>query len=267
MRRRQNDKVGKGNNRRTLPRRNDGRTAKRSQSDLRLDTIAKVATVLDHESRNLIGALKTCLQVLRRNPHLSADDNELLEIIESGANRLGEIVEQFAAFKESAQPRFVEVKVHPLIEQTAAALKRDERCANAIVIEQSFDPAVDGVVADGAELRQILWHLFLNAAQAMGAQGTLTVRTKRASAEVIIGVSDTGPGIAPGVRRHIYDPLYSTKTRGAGLGLAIVKRFVEQHGGRITAESGKGARFTIRLPIEQKFKQSALAGARSKDGD
>ena len=107
---------------RKLPSRAAGNAADRSTRDPSLDMIAKVATVLDHESRNLLGALKTCLQVLRRNPHLSADDNELLAIIESGSNRLGEIVGQFSAFKESQQPRFAAVKLHPLIEQTAAAL-------------------------------------------------------------------------------------------------------------------------------------------------
>jgi signal transduction histidine kinase len=260
------DKLGTGNNRRKPPIRTGGRIAQRSQSDPRLDTIAKVATVLDHESRNLLGALKTCMQVLRRNPQLSADDKELLEIIDSGANRLGEIVGQFSAFKGSVQPRFAEVKLHLLIEQTMAALKRDERCAQAIMIERKFDSAIDGISADGAQLRQILWQLFLNAAQAMGAQGTLTVRTKRAGGEVIIGVSDTGPGIPPEARRRIYEPLYSTKTRGAGLGLTIVKRFVEQHGGRIAAQSddGKGSSFTIRLPIEPTIEQAGLAGKRFK---
>ncbi|MGH7888228.1 MAG: two-component system sensor histidine kinase NtrB [Candidatus Binatia bacterium] len=267
MKRPLSDKLATAKNSRTPPIREVGRIADRLQSDPRLDTIAKVATVLDHESRNLLGALKTCVQILRRNPQLSTDDREILEVIESGSNRLGEIVGQFSAFKESQQPCFAAVKLHPLIEQTAAALKRDERCAQAIVIERSFDSAIDAVTADGAELRQILWQLFLNAAQAMGAAGTLTLQTERAGAEIIIRVKDTGPGIPPSLRRLIYEPFYSTKTRGAGLGLAIVKRFVEQHGGGIAVESdhGKGASFTIRLPIEQKIEPAALAGTRSKN--
>jgi len=261
MRRSRNDKPIIANNQRTAALRKGGRNADRSQSDPRLKTIAKVATVLDHESRNLLGALKTCLQVLRRNQQLSDDDRELLEIIDSGANRLNEIVGQFSAFRESLQPRFTEVKLHALIEQTAAALKRDERCAPAIVIEQRFDPAIDGITADGEQLRQILWQLLLNAAQAMGAGGTLRLRTRRAGAKVVIGVSDTGPGIRPALRRQIFDPLFSTKTRGAGLGLAIVKRFVERHGGRIAVAraDGQGARFTIRLPIARKVEPAVVA--------
>lgn len=238
------------------------------REQVRLDTLGSVAAVLSHESRNLLGALGTCVQVLRRNPHLSADDSELLDIVQAGANRLSEIVGQFAMFRRAQPADFAALDPHELIDQTLTKLRQDDRCSPLIAIERQFDPAIDGISVDATQLRQILWQLFLNAAQAMGAQGTLTVRTERTGREILIQVSDTGPGIPPEVRRRIFEPLYSTKTRGAGLGLTIVKRFVEQHGGRIAVASadGKGTSFTIRLPIEQMIKQSAPADARFKNG-
>ncbi len=220
----------------------------------RLETIGDVAAVLSHESRNLLGALRTCVQVLRRNPHLTSDDTELLDIIQSGANRLNEIVGQFSLFRGETPLQMREVNLHELIDTTLASLQRDERCSSSLAIQRRFDTSLQSIMGDPAQLGQVLWHLFLNAAQAIGARGQLHVQTQNVGREIEISVRDTGPGIPKNVMQHIFEPLYSTKPRGAGLGLAIVRRIVEAHGGVITAQSepGKGARFTLRLPAGSK---------------
>ena len=220
----------------------------------KLDTLGAVAAVFAHESRNLLGALGTCVQVLRRNPNLTSDDAELLDIIQSGANRLNEIVGQFSVFRSGKALRINEVKLHEIIDATLAALQRDERYSSSIVVRRRFDASPISIKADGERLGQALWHLLLNAAQAMRDRGQLDVQTRQIGRKVEISVHDSGPGIPANVMPRIFEPLFSTKTRGAGLGLAIARRIVEEHGGTITAQSeaGKGARFIVRLPVGSK---------------
>ncbi len=220
----------------------------------RIDTIRDVAAVLGHETRNLLGALGTCVQVLRKNPQITEDDAELLDIIQSGSRRLNEIVSEFSAFGRSKAFEFEEVELRELVEQTLALLQRDDRCSPSIVMRPQLDPSVRYVRADREQMQQLLLNLFLNAVQAMGDKGQLDVETHRAGREIKILVRDTGPGIPREVLRRIFEPLYSTKSRGAGLGLSIARSIVEGHGGRIAVESenGKGTSFIVRLPIERK---------------
>ncbi len=220
----------------------------------RLDTIGVVAAVLGHESRNLLGALDTCVQLLRKNSQITDDDAELLDIIQSGSRRLNEIVSEFSAFGRPPAPKFEEVELGELIEQTLALLQRDERCSSSIVMRPQFDPSLRYVKADREQMRLLLWNLTLNAVQAMGDQGQLDVETHRNGRKIKILIRDTGPGIPRDALPRIFEPLYSTKSRGIGLGLSIARSIVEAHGGRIAVESenGKGASFILRLPIEPK---------------
>jgi signal transduction histidine kinase len=84
----------------------------------------------------------------------------------------------------------------------------------------------------------------------MAGGGALTLGAQAAGDTIRLTVSDTGPGIAPGVRARIFDPYFSTRRDGLGLGLTIARRIVEAHGGRIDVDStpGRGARFTVTLP-------------------
>jgi signal transduction histidine kinase len=107
-------------------------------------------------------------------------------------------------------------------------------------------------------LTQAILNLCINACQAMGSEGTLTVS---ASVEVRSGhsyaqvtVADTGPGIAEAVMASIYKPFFTTKgEQGTGLGLAICQKIIETHKGTITAanQPSGGAVFTVRLPVAE----------------
>jgi len=220
----------------------------------RIDTVGAIASAFGHEARNLLGALKTCVQVLRRNPHITPEDSELLDIIQTGSQRLNEFLSQLTTFGHNHPPRFEEVDLHELIEEVLNLLQSDDRCSRSIVIRRNFDPSIHAIQVDRYRLGQLFWNLFLNAIQAMGEQGELHVETLREGAEVEIFVRDTGPGIPETILPNIFEPFYSTKPKGIGLGLAIVRRIVEEHGGQIAAHDEKetGTCFTVRLPVEPK---------------
>jgi len=220
----------------------------------RMAAIGEVADTVAHEARNLLGALSTCVQLLRMNPHITREEAELLDIIQTGSHRLDEIASDLLALGRPRPPHFQEVDLHELIGETFALLKRDDRCPSSIVCLRQFDPSLQKVRADRDQLRQVFWNLFLNAVQAMGEKGMLRVETQSAGSQVKVLVRDTGPGIPTTVLPSIFEPFSSTKPGRTGLGLAIVRRIVEEHGGQITVDSqqGLGACFTLSLPLDPK---------------
>jgi two-component system NtrC family sensor kinase len=108
------------------------------------------------------------------------------------------------------------------------------------------------VHADFGELRQAFVNLALNAMEAMGKAGRLTVETRAAEdgAAVEIAISDSGPGIPEEIRSKIFDPFFTTKEKGTGLGLSVVYGIVQRHRGTIDLVSapGQGTCFTLRFP-------------------
>ncbi|HET7853384.1 MAG TPA: GAF domain-containing protein [Candidatus Methylomirabilis sp.] len=207
----------------------------------RMATMGEVAAMVAHETRNPLGALSNCVQLLWANPHITGEDAELLDIIQGETRRLNQIVSDFLAFGRPREPHFQEVDLHELINEAFALLQRDDRCSSSNIFRRQFDASLQKVWADRDQLRQVLWNLFLNAVQAMKESGTLQVETRNTTSGVEILVQDTGPGIPRTVLSNIFEPFYSTKPGGTGLGLAIVQRIVEEHGARITVESQAGA--------------------------
>jgi len=217
----------------------------------RMAAMGEIAAAVAHETRNPLGALSNCVQLLRMNAQLTGEDKELLEIVQAETQRLNEIVSDFLAFGRPRPPHFDEVDLNELLDETLAFLQRDDRCAPSVTAVRRFAPGLPKVRADRDQVRQVFWNLFLNAVQVMGEEGTLRIDTRRAGGEVEIVVRDTGPGIPATVLPRIFEPFYTTKAGGTGLGLSIVRRIVEEHGGRITVESheGAGACFTVSIPV------------------
>lgn len=216
----------------------------------RLEILGQVARVLTHETRNIVGSFTTCLEILRRNAQLAQDDRELVTIMQSGASRLNEIVDQFAAFGHRAPLRFESVDIAEIINGVIQRLLSDQRCSAAIDISARLDPTIGRIYADRTRLATVCWTLCLNAVQAMGDSGRLEIATRRARRAVEILVRDNGPGVAAAIRGEIFAPLFTTKTRATGLGLAIARRIAEEHGGHLQLGRTRDSTtcFIVRLP-------------------
>ncbi|MGH7854506.1 MAG: two-component system sensor histidine kinase NtrB [Candidatus Binatia bacterium] len=215
-----------------------------------LKTLNQLVQVLSHETRNILGSFATCLELLRRSAQLNKDDRELVDILQSGARRLNEISEQFAAFGPRPPLRVERVELSEIIAGVIDRLRRDERCSSTLDIRVVCDPAIDRIAADRNLLAKVLWNLVLNAAQAMGERGTLAIETTRTDRAVEIRVRDSGPGVPASLRGKIFQPLFTTRTRATGLGLTIARNIVEEHGGEIKLHTGqkKGSLFKVTLP-------------------
>jgi signal transduction histidine kinase len=124
-----------------------------------------------------------------------------------------------------------------------------------ISLQRNFQAGDDLIPGDDSQLEQVFLNLLLNAADAIGEEGTLNVTTEMletaAGPHISIRVSDTGAGIAAENLAQIFEPFFTTKPRGTGLGLAVARRIVEEHKGeiRVETEVGKGTSFIVRLPV------------------
>jgi signal transduction histidine kinase len=150
-------------------------------------------------------------------------------------------------FARTPSPKITRTSTEQLVSD---ALRRVV-APNNVVIEKELDPSLPALDVDPFLMQRALTNIIGNALQAMPNGGTLSIKTKKNGQSASIRVADTGTGIPPENIRKLFEPLFTTKSRGVGLGLAIVKSMIEAHGGTITVESdvGRGAKFCITLPL------------------
>ena len=109
------------------------------------------------------------------------------------------------------------------------------------------------VPLDREQMHIVFLNVLLNAAQAMGLCGEIEVGIETAHRECEVSVADRGPGVAPALLEKMFQPFFSTKSRGAGLGLPTARRIVESHGGSLAARArdGGGTVLTVTLPLRK----------------
>ena len=178
-----------------------------------------------------------------------------VELMVTQGDRMAKIVRNLLYFARQRPPERVPINVHQVIEQTLA-LRQNQLTLSGITVERHFAEELPTVVGDGQQLQQVFLNLILNAEQAIAAEnrgGRIVFRTqvleqRWVRAEVI----DDGPGIPPDVLPRIFEPFFTTKEVGigTGLGLSVSYGIVEEHGGRLSAESEPGRTlFTLDLPV------------------
>jgi signal transduction histidine kinase len=220
----------------------------------RLAYIGTLASGLAHEIRNPLNSIKINVELLeseldgarRAEP---AALKKRLGRIRREADQLAAILDEFLAF---ARPPKMELLVTDLNQYLEDLLEFYEpECRRAgIVIKREFARELYPVRIDPAQFKNVVLNLLINAREAIGEQGEITVSTRELHNEVQIRVADNGGGVKAGDEERIFDVFFSTKEHGTGLGLAIARRIVEEHGGRLRLENrpGVGAAFVIRLP-------------------
>jgi two-component system sensor histidine kinase PilS (NtrC family) len=216
----------------------------------RLADLGRLAAGLAHELRNPLASMMGSVELLRSTSQAD-DERRLLDIVQREGSRLANLVTEFLAFARPVPPRREPVDLAALAAETLDAFAHDPAAA-AVALERDLQPAP--ARADPVQVRQVLWNLLANAAQAF-APGSAGGRVRVACRALPGGgaelsVADDGPGIEPEDLRRLFTPFFTTKPSGTGLGLATIARIVDAHGGAVAAESepGRGARFTVRLP-------------------
>jgi signal transduction histidine kinase len=235
--------------------------ADRLECDIRqLDRLASVGTLaaeMAHEVRNAMVAVKTFVDLLvEKNP-----DADLAATVSREMTRVDSIVAQVLKYSRNAAPVIKPTSAHALINHALGMVKSRLGGRN-ISVETRLAAAPDSIHGDENHLHQAILNVLINASEAMGSDGTLSIETEFIAGpdhngaeyvsqrQVRILVRDSGPGIPSETMAHLFEPFFTTKTNGTGLGLAITRRIIHEHHGLISAESepGRGATFQIMLP-------------------
>ena len=224
------------------------------QNMRRLDRLASLGTLsasLAHEIKNGMVAIKTFTDLLVQK----GQDTELTEVVSRELQRINAIVTQMLRFAAPKAATFATVHVHELLDHSLRLLHH-QITGKSISLQRRYGARADTVRGDDAQLQQAFMNLLLNALEAMGPKGVLTVATEIAEAKpgscwMRIHIQDTGVGIAQGNQGRLFEPFFTTKKNGTGLGLAISQRIAHEHQGAIEAQSevNRGSTFSFSLPV------------------
>jgi two-component system, NtrC family, sensor kinase len=176
-----------------------------------------------------------------------------LDEIDKAVRRGRGITHKILSFVRKTEPRMEECDLNQLLDEVAS-MKGKEFEVSDIRVEKEYDD-LPKVLIDPDLLQQVFLNLLNNAGDAVGRNGTITLKTTTRDGTVRISISDTGIGMTPETVEQSFKPFFTTKKggRGTGLGLPICVNIVEGFGGRIEVEStpGVGTEFTVVLPAPQ----------------
>lgn len=231
----------------------------------KLAAVGRLAASIAHEVNNPLEAIKNSLYLLTTSRDMEKNAR-FLEVARKETERVSHIIRQMLGFaRRSGEVEWVEP--NQLIEETLILVEKKMKQAR-VEIARHFDPELPKVRARADQLRQVFLNLLLNAQQAMEKGGRITVRTsvyeQALQPTVSVQISDTGRGISEADLARIFEPFFSTRSKGTGLGLWVTQDIVRHHGGRIeaTSEEGAGTTFNVILPVDSPTLSEADAGKR-----
>jgi PAS domain S-box-containing protein len=222
----------------------------------KLAAASRLAATVAHEINNPLEAVGNLVYLARLEPGTPKPALEHLALAEEQLERVSHIAKQTLAFYRESR-KWETVDLAEIVE-SALRLYFNKLETKQIAIEKNYErcPSLFG---SPGELKQVIANLISNAADAVGARGTVRLAvlpgSSSATKEVVFLIEDTGPGIAAENLSRIFEPFFTTKEDvGTGLGLWVAKEIVERHGGTIEAASGAttdlpGAAFTVTLPV------------------
>jgi signal transduction histidine kinase len=223
----------------------------KAQTASKMAAIGQLASAVAHEIRNPLNGIKGAQDILLEKIKPGDPEYRFVEIVKKETERLEGIVTEFLDFARPRPPRRIESNLHNLM-RAVADLSAQHAAALGVSLTVAHAPEDVFARVDPDQMRQVLLNLVLNAIDACGAHGVVTMNARRLQADVDITVSDTGAGLDPSEFERIFEPFHTTKSKGTGLGLAVCKSIVLAHGGTMSVESApaQGATFTVRLPAQ-----------------
>ena len=213
-----------------------------------LARIGELASVVAHEVRNPLAAIRGVVEVIQTRFPADSSDRKILGDLLVRVDSLNHLVSDLLVYARPAPPVFRRASVLGLARDTVALIAND-RGSSSVRFDVSGDDAE--LWLDPAQMGRALLNLLTNAAQAMRDAGVVQITGERHEDCYRLVVADGGPGMPGDVAERCLEPFFTTKTRGTGLGLPIARRVVDEHGGTfaVVSEPGAGTRVTIDLPL------------------
>lgn len=206
----------------------------------RLSAFRESARQVAHELKNPLTPIRFAIASLRRR--VAPELQETIDVLDTESTRLEVMAKNFAQFGRLPEGPTAEVDLGELAQETVRTVVPD-----TVATEVAIAPELPLMMGQADALARALGNVLLNAIEAMGGRGALSVRVFAQGEELTVAVRDRGCGIAAEALSRIWEPYVTAKTGGTGLGLAIVKQTVVAHGGRVDASSAPGEGTEIRL--------------------
>jgi PAS domain S-box-containing protein len=229
----------------------------------KMEAIGQLIAGIAHEINTPLGIALGFVQVLREEVDADSQTGQDLKTVEKQIQVCKKIVADLLRFSRQSDTRHLPLDINETVEEVLAVVAHSLEI-NRVKLVRHLAEDLPVVIGDREKLKQAFINLINNAFDAIGSDGTITIASRfdPGSREVIVTVTDTGPGIPPEKKDRIFEPFFTTKPvgKGTGLGLSLSFSIVEEHGGRLTLESPtgdpaasdgglpSGATFAIRLP-------------------
>jgi two-component system, LuxR family, sensor kinase FixL len=225
----------------------------------RVSVMGQLASALAHEINQPLGAIlrnaeAAALFMQDPSPDL-AEISAIVEDIRKDDQRAGAVIDRMRALLRHQEVEMVPVDVGQMLGDVATLLRPDA-AARHVKLSLDVPDGVPAVRGDRVQLQQVLLNLVLNGMDALdgvtGDEAKVSVTARIATADTVeISVRDTGRGVPADKLERIFDPFFSTKSKGIGMGLSISRSIIDAHGGRLWAENNVhgGATFRFTLPV------------------
>jgi two-component system NtrC family sensor kinase len=229
----------------------------------KLASVGELAAGIAHEINNPVAIMieeAGWIEDLLEDEDLTGSENEkelyrALTQIKTQGRRCKEITHKLLSFARKTDSRIVEISVSNLLKEIVYLSSQRAKYSN-VEIKTNFEENLPPIPASETEMQQVFMNLVNNALDAMEKTGgIITLNAKRTNNDIIVTVSDNGPGIAEANLARVFDPFYTTKPvgKGTGLGLSICYGIIKKIGGEINVSStkGEGTVFEMRFPVTQ----------------
>lgn len=246
---------------------------KQLQQTLKLEAIGTLAGGIAHDFNNILSTMLGYAYMAKGQLEKDASAHNALDHIIKSGDRAAELIKQLLSFSRNEQQAAGVLKPLKLQYIIKEALKLTRSSLPATIkLSQNIDTHCPPIVADAAEMHQVLINIMTNASQAIhNTHGTIhvTLSHDRTRNQVQLGISDSGSGMDDEAVKRIFDPFYSTNPRhlSSGLGLSVVHGIVKRHNGTIevTSVTGKGTTFTLSFPVAPSLKTNSPAQCSTDD--
>jgi two-component system cell cycle sensor histidine kinase/response regulator CckA len=246
------------------------------QQAQKMEAIGTLAGGIAHDFNNLLMGIQGNVSLLLTHMDAKDPNCERLKNTEKQIQSGAKLTSHLLGYARKGRYEVKPLDLNELVGETSETFGRTKR---EIAIHQEFADDLFAVEADAGQIEQVLWNLFVNAADAMPGGGDLILRTKNVTHKdiksklydtepgnyVSLTVTDTGAGMDKKIMERIFDPFFTTKERGRGTGLGLASTYgiVKGHDGyiHVTSRQGHGASFSIYLPASEKTVREALRHA------
>lgn len=211
--------------------------------------MGEMAAGITHEIKNPLASLAGSIQILRKEIPYDPEHDKLMQIVLRETDRLNTLVSNFLLFAKPPVGKIEKIELENALKETLNLFEKNQATSNRVSITIDLFPNI-WVEMDPVHLRQVMWNLLLNAAEAIEGEGLIKVKTYLVKPNyACVEVSDNGMGMTTNLIQSIFDPFFTTKPSGTGLGLSIVHSILESYNTwlDVVTKVGEGTKFTWKL--------------------